>query len=439
MTGTHSLISHRRIWAIAAPMILANLSTPILGMVDTAVMGHLSSAIYLGAIAIGAMIFSFLFWGFGFLRMVTTGLTSQAQSAETQRIVFIESTLLATAIAGLLLLLQTPISWLAFQLIDASEAVKAEAGLYFDIRIWSAPATLLNYVIMGWLIGSEKTRAALAIALIVNSVNIVLDLLLVNVAGMKTEGVALATVIAEYSGLLLGLSIVYRHGLRPSIQQLNTALLKLLDNRRALSVHFNFMLRTLCLIFSFAFFTNQGAAFGDVTLAANMVLLNFITVMAYVLDAFANATEVFAGQALGQKNKALLKSGLLRTGAWSFAAALCFSLGYYYLGEQMIAMLTSIEAVAATAQQYLPWLILAPLLGVWSYLFDGLFVGATLGKEMRNTMLIAVFLFYLPVWYLLQPYGNHGLWASLLTLLAARGLIQACYLPAIFTKAMRSP
>jgi MATE family multidrug resistance protein len=432
-----SSINHRAIWAIAGPMILANLSTPLLGMVDTAVVGHLNSPVYLGAVALGSMLFTFLFWGFGFLRMVTTGLTSQANvngDIGKPRDVLIQSGLLALIIAMVLLMLQAPIGWLAFNIIDGSAAVIAEAERYYAIRIWSAPATLLNYAILGWLIGLSASRSALAVVLVINLTNIVFDLLLVNGLGMKADGVALASVIAEYSGLIFALALLQKRRLTLHQIQLRQEFRLMLANRHHLNLHGNFMLRTLCLIFSFAFFTNQGAQAGDTTLAANMVLLNFITFMAYVLDGFANATEVMSGRAIGHNNAAMLKRSLLLNGFWSLLTAGLFSLVYWLFGTQIIALLTGIASVAEMAGDYRMWVVLAPLLGVWSYLFDGLFVGATLGREMRNTMLFATFCCYLPAWYLLQGWGNHGLWAALMVLLAARGLSQSAYLPRIIKR-----
>ncbi len=430
-------LSHQQIWAIAGPMILANLSTPILGLVDTAVMGHLNSPIYLGAVALGSMVFTFLFWGFGFLRMVTTGLTSQVNGHGSQQeteSVLIQSALLASGIALLLLLLQWPIAKIAFSLIDGSAEVLLQAQQYFFVRIWSAPATLLNYAIMGWLIGISASRSALAMAVVINITNIVLDLLFVNVLEMKADGVALASVIAELSGLIFALFLLTRRGFQWQSIDIRQAIKRFIKERHQLALHGNFMLRTLCLIFSFAFFTNQGAQHGDVVLAANMVLLNFITFMAYVLDGFANATEVMTGKAVGRKDKDMLKASLLMNGQWALAVAALFSLVYGLFHQQIVSMLTDIPAVATLAEQYSTWVIIAPLLAVWSYLFDGLFVGATLGKEMRNAMLFSVFVCFLPSWYFFQDYGNHGLWAALMVLFIARAVSQAIYLPGIFQR-----
>ena len=434
-------VSHKQIWAIAGPMIIANLSTPILGMVDTAVVGHLASPIYLGAVAIGSMIFTFLFWGFGFLRMVTTGLTSQVNGLGSQReteSVLVESGLISLFIAFLLLLFQWPIIYFAMNIIDASQAVLNEAQHYYAVRIWSAPATLLNYAIIGWLIGIASSRSALAIAIVINVTNIILDLVFVNLLGMRTNGVALASVIAEYAGLLFAIYLLLKRKFEWRHIDAIKNLKRLFRQRAQLKLHANVMVRTLCLIFSFAFFTNQGAQRGDDVLAANMVLLNFITFMAYVLDGFANSTEVMTGKAFGQKNSQLIKISLIKNTFWALIVACSFSLTYALFHQQIIAMLTDIPKVAALADEYAAWIYLAPLLAVWSYLLDGLFVGATLGRQMRNAMLFSVFVCYLPAWYFLQPFDNHGLWAALMVLFIARALSQTAYLPSIFRQVRKS-
>lgn len=414
-------------------MILANISTPLLGMVDTAVVGHLPEAHHLGAVAIGSMIFTFVFWGFGFLRMATTGLTSQAYGeSDTSRMqaVFMQAVWLALGIALAILLLQVPIREFALWVVSSSGEVEGSAGLYFDIRIWSAPATLINYAILGWLIGMAASRAALLLVIIINSSNIVFDLLLVNIFGMQADGVALASVIAEYCGLLTGVLILRRHGFDRTFWSGFQRFHGLLAGMRGLDVHFNVMIRTFALIMCFGFFTTQGARQGETVLAANAVLLNFITFMAFVMDGFANATEVLSGKAVGRQDRSMLRQAVLKTGIWSVLMACVFMLVYWQAGPMIIGLLTGIPAVADVANDYRYWLIAAPLIAVWSYLFDGLFVGATLSREMRNTMLISAVI-YLLSWYLLQPLGNHGLWAALLVFLGARGLSQAFYLPAI--------
>jgi MATE family multidrug resistance protein len=424
-------VTHRQVWRIAGPMIIANISTPLLGMVDTAMVGHLSAAHYLGAVAIGSMIFTFVFWGFGFLRMATTGLTSQAygeNSTVKMQAVLMQSIWLALTIAVLLLLIQLPIRNLALHLVSSSQDVEYFAAIYFDIRIWSAPATLINYAILGWLIGREASKAALLMVLVINITNILLDALFVMGLGLEVDGVALASVIAEYSGLLIGLLLLKHYGLNKVGIRLSLSKKVLQQSRHGLHVHGNVMIRTFLLISCFALFTTQGARQGDTVLAANSVLLNFITFMAFVLDGFANATEALTGKAIGRKSPAMLKKALEVTTFWSVLMAALFSLTYWLFGESIIRLLTGIDAVIEFASMHIIWVIIAPLVAVWSYLLDGLFVGATRSREMRNTMLFAALCCYLPAFYLLQPYGNHGLWAALIIFLAARGICQSFYI-----------
>lgn len=415
-------------------MILANISTPLLGIVDTAVVGHLSSAHYLGAVAIGSMIFTFVFWGFGFLRMATTGLNAQAYGREdniAMQAILFQAIWLAILIAALVLMLQIPIRELALWLVNSSVSVEHYATVYFDIRIWSAPATLINYGILGWLIGREASKAALLMVLVINVANIALDLFLVNGLGMNVDGVALASVIAEYLGLLTGILLLARYGVNVQAWQLARRWQNFRAGLTGLEVHGNFMIRTFVLILCFAFFTTQSARQGDIVLAANSVLLNFITFIAFVLDGFANATEVLTGKALGRKNPDQLKRALILTGFWSLLMALLFVLIYGVFGTMIIRLLTSIDEVILLANHYLLWVVIAPVIGVWSYLFDGLFVGATRSREMRDTMLLSAFLVYLPAWYFFQVLGNHGLWLAILLFLLARGLLQALYIPRI--------
>lgn len=431
---TENNINHKMIWHLAGPMILANISIPILGMVDTAVIGHLDSAHYLGGVAIASLIFNFLFWGFGFLRMATTGLTAQAHGDNDKKLslkVLQHSLMLAMAIALGILLLQSPISSLAFYLIDSSKQITNAAIIYFDIRIWSTPAILINYVILGWLIGKGATKDALYLVLSVTISNMILDLIFVNSFGMNVDGVALASVIAEYIGLTVGLILLIKHGVdRQLFIQKHTAKSQ---HQNWLKLHGNIFIRSLCLIFSIAFFTAQGAKQGELILAANAVLVNFIVLMAFVLDGFANAIEVIAGKAIGSKNKHQLRQGLILTGIWTFSLACFFSVSYLLFGSELINILTTIPDVVSLANDYLIWLIIMPVIAVWSFLFDGLFIGATRSVEMRDTMLFSTFICYLPAWYFFQDYNNHGLWLALLIFFAARGLSQAFFLPKIVT------
>jgi len=406
-------------------MMLSNLSVPLLGMVDTAVMGHLDHTYYIGAVAIGALIFSFVYWSFGFLRMGTTGLVAQAIGAKDHHeadAILLRGCVIALGLAIALLLLQPVITWVSFSVINASNEVEHHARRYVDIRIWSAPATLVTYVIVGWFLGRKNARVPLYIMLTVNIVNIVLDLIFVVGLGMTIDGVAWASVIADYSGLGLAAYLTWKL-LKHDGYVLNTTRIL---NRHALSRMFSvnhaIFIRTLCLVFAFAFFTAKGAESGDTLLAVNALLLNFQTLMAYVLDSFAHAAEALVGHDIGEQNKTSLDNTVKAIMLWSLIFASLFSLAYWLAGSYMIAAMSDIPLIRQQASEYLPWLILLPLISVWSFAYDGIFIGATRTRAMRDMMLVSTFLVFIPAWYAFQFLGNHGLWLALTLFLASRGL-----------------
>ena len=426
-----SAVNHRRIWQLAWPMIISNLTIPLVGIVDTAVVGHLEHAHYIGAVAVGSLIFAFLFWGFGFLRMATTGLTAQAVGASdtsAQIQALSHAIMLALVIASLLLIFQPFIAEIAFYLMAASPDVSSAAKSYFDIRIWSAPAVLVNYVLIGWLIGLGLTRSVLLIVVGINVTNIVFSVLLVYGFGLAVDGVAMASVIAEYFGLSLALIYLFR---QPMTLHYIQQYWQWIPDWQLIKLHSDIFIRTLCLLFCFAFFTAQGARQGDTILAANAVLLHFLTLMAFFLDGFANAVEVMTGQAIGAKSWQNLVKAIKLTTVWAFIVAIAISLIYYGFGHVIILLMTDLPDIIAGAEQYMIWLIIAPLIGVWSYLLDGIFIGATRSREMRNTMLFSSFICYLPAWYFLQGLDNHGLWLALLIFLFARAISLGYYLPKV--------
>lgn len=421
MAETHF---HKRLWSIAWPLILANITVPLLGLVDTAVLGHLDSAIYLGAVAIGANIFSFIFWGFGFLRMGTTGFIAQAYGNKDQRQlqqVFTQALLLAVTIGLLLILLQQPIFQLALYLMQGSEEVTLLAQRYCEIRIYSAPATLAHYVIIGWLIGTQHSRGPLLMLLSANCINIALDLLFVMGFGWQSDGVAWATLIAEYSSVAVGIVMIKRSQLFDQWLIQRETLTTLASYSRLLRVNRHLFVRTISLLFTFAFFTAQGAQQGDLVLATNAVLLTFLLLISNGLDGFANAAEALVGEAIGQKNPGGLNQAITTATQWSLLTAALFSLFFWLFGPLILSWLSSIPEVIDQASRYLGWIVLLPLVAMPSYLFDGVFVGATRTKEMQNTMLCATFAVFIPAWWLTQPLGNHGLWLALTLFLMFRG------------------
>jgi MATE family multidrug resistance protein len=415
----------RQVWRIAAPMILSNISVPMLGMVDTGVTGHLDSPIYLGAVAIGSTIFGFLYTGMNFLRMGTTGITAQRYGADDNdglRVALGQAGIVAALIAIALIALQVPIGLAAMSLIGAEPDVESFALQYFSIRIWSAPGTLVNYALIGWFLGLQNARVPLLIFLTINITNIVLDLLFVIGLGMKVDGVALASVIAEYSGLLVGLSFAAtalrkRAGHWPVAQ---------LSNVRAyaafFSVNAHLFVRTMALMFTFFFVTAQGARLGGLILAANAVLMNLQLLTSMGLDGFAHAAEALVGKAIGQKNREALERSVRLALKWSLIFALGFCVIYVVAGPLFIRLLTDLPEVRETALRYLPWLVVSPLVSVWSFLYDGVYVGATRAREMRNIMLFSTLCVFLPAWFLLQDYGNHGLWLAFTLFMASRGI-----------------
>jgi MATE family multidrug resistance protein len=415
----------RDVWRIAAPMILSNVTVPLLGMVDTGVVGHLENATYLGAVAVGSTIFSFLYTGMNFLRMGTTGIAAQrfgADDNEGLRASLGQALVVALLIAVALIALQAPVGHLAVRLIGGNEAVQAFAYEYFAIRVWSAPGTLANYVLIGWFLGLQNARVPLLIFLTINVTNIVLDLVFVIGLGMKVDGVALASVIAEYTALLVALAFAARELRRHEGQWPWPRLLNVRAYGAYFSVNANLFIRTMALVFTFAFVTAQGARLGGLVLAANAVLMNLQNLTSFGLDGFAHAAEALVGKATGARQRAALERSVRLCLKWSLILAVLFVVAYAAGGPWFIRRLTDLPDVRSTALEYLPWLVISPLVSVWSFLYDGVYVGATRARSMRNIMLVSTGLVFLPAWFLLQGFGNHGLWLAFTLFMASRGI-----------------
>ena len=416
---------HRRVWRLAWPMVVSNLSVPLLGAVDTAVIGHLPEPHFLGAVAVGALIFNTLYFGCNFLRMGTTGLTAQAYGArdfDAARATLARALLIALVLAAALLALQGPIGWLAFYLVEPSEAVAGEGMRYFFIRIWAAPAALANIALVGWFIGMQNTRAALVLLLTVNGINIVLDLVLVLGFGLAVAGAAWATVAADYAGLILGAAVTARLANRHGGRWRPRQVLDAAAMRRFLGINRDIFLRTLFVITAFALFTTLSARQGDVVLAANAVLLNFVVFFNFAYDGFAFAAEALTGRALGARRRADLTRAIRACLLWCLALALLTLAVYGVAGAPIVRVLTDIDEVRTVAYDYLPWLIALPLVAVWGIFFDGVFTGVTRTADMRNTMMLAFVIFVPCAWFLREPMGNHGLWLAMTVLYAVRGI-----------------
>ncbi|NNF40951.1 MAG: MATE family efflux transporter [Woeseiaceae bacterium] len=406
-------------------MILSNVSVPLLGMVDTGVTGHLDRPVYLGAVAIGAMVFSFLYTGVNFLRMGTTGIAAQSYGADDNdglRVALGQALIVALLIAFTLVALQVPLAQLAMHLLGPDPETERFALEYFYIRIWSAPGTLANYALIGWFIGLQNARVPLLIFLTINLTNIVLDLLFVLVLGMKVDGVALASVFAEYSGLLVGgyfaiAALRKRSGSWPVAKLTNIS-----AYTAFFSVNANLFVRTMALMFTLGFVTAQGARLGGLVLAANAVLMNFQNLASFGLDGLAHAAEAMVGRAIGQRRRDALQEAVRLTLRWSLVFSLGFTALYLVAGRPIIFLLTDLPDVREAAVRYLPWMIASPLVSVWCFLYDGVYVGATRAREMRNIMLASTVCVFLPAWYFLQPLGNDGLWLAFLLFMASRGI-----------------
>lgn len=425
-------VTHRRVLAIALPMTLAHLTTPLLGIVDAAVVGRLGDAALLGGVALAAVIFDMLFWMFGFLRMGTVGLAAQAlgrRDGMEQRAVLARALLVAGVLGLALVALQEPIARLALALAGASAEVSRAVADYYAVRIFAAPFTLANYVVLGWLVGLGRTGRALALQVGMNLLNMALSALFVLGAGWGVAGAAAGTLIAEIAGAGTGLLLCLRM-LGGTVSVPRAVLLDRGRLAETFLLNRDIMIRTTALMFAFSFFAAQGARAGDVTLAANAVLQNMVMVAAYFLDGFATAAEQICGAAVGARRRADFSAGVRLALAWGFAFALGACVIYLAAGPVLVDAMTTSPEVRAQARIFLLYAALLPVAGVSAYAFDGVYIGALWSRDMRNLMLAALGV-YLLAWWGLRPLGNHGLWLAFLAFLLARGLFQALRLPAL--------
>jgi MATE family multidrug resistance protein len=426
-------ITHRRVLGVALPIVLSNATIPILGAVDTAVVGQLGQAAPIGAVGIGAVILAMIYWAFGFLRMGTTGLVAQArgagEAAETGALLM--RGMIIAAAAGLVFVVgQALVFRAAFALAPASAEVEALARDYLAIRIWGAPAAISVYALTGWLIAMERARGVLALQFLMNGVNVVLDVLFVLALGWGVEGVAVATLIAEWSGAGFGVWLCRAafagEQWRDWARVFDPARL-----RRMAQVNGDILIRSVMLQASFTSFLFLGAGLGDVTLAANQVLLQFLSITAFALDGFAFAAEALVGQALGRHDRAGLRRAAIVSAQWGAGFSCALALAFAAAGPTIIDIMTTAPEVRAAARGFLPWMIAAPLLGIAAWMFDGIFIGATRTRELRNAMFLSCLVYVAALTLLLPAWGNHGLWASLMILNVTRGVTLARRYPAL--------
>jgi len=421
---------NREILRLAIPNILSNLSVPLLGLVDTALMGHQEDAsLYLGAVGIATAIFNVLYWSFAFLRMGTTGLTAQAfgQQKETEALFVLGRGILVALVGGVLLIaLQVPIEWAGMQVMEGSEEAKEIGRGYFYVRIFAAPATLALYVFYGWFLGMQNAVIPMILSIAINIVNIGGNFLFVYGLDMKAEGIALSTVIAQYVGV--GLALVffmrkYGHLLR---QRKAGNLLEAKELRRFVLVNRDIFIRTACLVFAFTYFTSRSGSFGDEILAANMLLIQLLHLMSYITDGIAYAAESLVGRYQGEAQAGKMPQLIRRILGMGVGFGVLFSLLYLVAGESILGLLSDEPQVVSDAIEYLPWMILMPIWGTFAFMWDGIYIGATASVTMRNTMIIATFAFFLPTWLLTQEsLGNDGLWLSMTMFMIARGVALA--------------
>lgn len=414
-----------KIWAIAWPAILANLSIPLLGLVDAALLGHLDSPLYLGAVAVGGAILSFLYWGFSFLRMGTTGEVARAVGAGDEAralLALARAAVLALLIAALLLLGQAPLLQLGLSLMGPAQDVGALASEYGAIRLLSAPAVLLTYTVVGWFIGHQDTRWPMRIVIITNLANIALDWLFIVEFGWASRGAAMATVMAEYLGLAVAVVALRSRVVRGNTPVPWEALKALTPYIRLLRSNTHLFLRTLALLWAFAFFTAAGEAMGTNVVAANAVMMQFLLLASFALDGFAYAAEGMSGEALGARDTVQFTQVVRRCAWWSAVAAVLISLSILLAKPWLFPLLSDINAIRSVMGAQGIWLVLLPLAAAPSFLLDGVFIGAGATREMMLGMLFSALCVYLPVWSLAQPWGNHGLWLAFTLFMVARGI-----------------
>ena len=423
---------NKKILNLAVPNIISNITVPFLGLVDLTLLGHLNSEIYIGAIAVGTIIFNIIYWGFSFLRMGTSGFTAQAigkKNFEEISLIFSRAMLIAFLGSLLLIILQKPIALISFSILNASPEVETLASEYFYIRIWAAPATIGLYVLYGWFIGMQNAKSPMIIAILVNLLNIIFDVIFINVFDMKSSGAALGTVLAQYIGFGSGLFIFFKYyfkKLKPYLIIKKIFVLK--DIKKFLNVNNDIFIRTMCLLFVLSFFTAESAKNGNLILAVNTLLLQFFTLYSYLIDGFAYAGEALVGKYTGARNTFQLKKVIKLLFIWGASISLIFTLAYIFGGNIILHILTNNEAVIQQSTKYIFWIGMIPFITFAAFLWDGIYIGAIASTYLRNSMIIASFLIFLPLYYLLKTsLGNNSLWFAFIMFMFFRGFLLSIF------------
>lgn len=417
-------IFNREIPALAVPSIIANITTPLLGLVDTAVTGHLDSSIYLAAIAVGSSMFNLLYWLFGFLRMGSSGMTAIATGrgdSHSQAMILYRGLLVASSIALLMIVLSPMLCDLLIHFLKPEADTAAMASRYFSIVIWGAPAVLCSYVLCGWFLGMQSSKRPMIISIAINTINIAVSPVLAFTLDMKLDGVATGTLIAQWTGFIIGLVMVVRY--KPERVKLR----RLIDTRELkhyFRINSDIMLRTACLIAVTLYFTREGARQGDSILAANALLMQLFTLFSYTIDGFAFAAEALIGRHTGNRDYTTRRQCVISLMTWGVILAIAYSLVYLIAGNSIIKLLTDYDSVLATAYHYIPWAVAIPLASFAAFIWDGIYIGCTATRHMLTAMAIAMVTFFVAYHVLKEGMGNHALWAAFILYLATRSIVQ---------------
>ncbi|BDD01659.1 MATE family efflux transporter (plasmid) [Persicobacter psychrovividus] len=419
---------NNKILRLAVPNIISNISVPILGMVDMALLGHLKSPLFLGAMALASVIFNFLYWSFGFLRMGTTGMVAQAFGEQDENLLtnlFFRATIIGLSIGLVCIVFQSGISHLGFWLVEGSESLKAEAVRYFSVRIWAAPATIGLYALMGWSIGIQNARLPMFITLLINCLNVALSYLLIYKYQLNVVGAAAGTLVAQYVGFLSMLFyILYKYKWLRIHFNLR-AIFNSADLLRFFTVNRDIFIRTICLLLVFNYFTSASAGLGADILAMNTLLMQFLMFFSYLIDGFAYAAEALVGELIGAKAYTELRRLIQRLFLWGGSISIAFCVVYGFFGQNILHLLTDQQTILDEASAFLPWLAILPVVAFASYLWDGIYIGATASKWMRNTSFLAAFVVFFPIYFSVRPwFPVHGLWFAMIFYMGARGLLQ---------------
>ena len=429
---------NRKILRLAIPNIISNVTIPLLGLVDLTLMGHMDSDVYIGAISLGTVIFNFIYWGFSFLRMGTSGFTAQSYGEKDEKESFnilVRALFISTLISLIIIVLQVPIEWVSFKLINGSQEVESLARHYFRIRIWAAPATLGLYVLNGWFLGMQNARFPMITSIAANVINILLSFIFVIALHFDVAGVAWGTVLAQYLGILVGISLLFK-SYRHLIHHWNWhAIIDFKVLKNFFKVNTDIFIRTFCVIFVFTFFTSKSASINDHILAVNSLLIQFLLFFAFFIDGFAFAGEALSGRYLGEKMRDRFLKVTRYLFYWGGLLAVLFSLLYWSGNRIFLQIMTDQSQLIETAMDFKYWVIVTPILSFASFIWDGVYIGATASKEMRNSMIGASMVVFLPAYFLLHPLiGNHALWLAMMLFMLSRGIFQTILFPKVLRK-----